>query len=105
MRKITTAMITARLGGPPEAWTFSGQCFPAGDQSPLKCAILEKSSPYLFTLRLIDGGPGRRYIGFEAIPYFRYRNPELYRRLNIGIAFLEMQNDGFDREEIWRMSK
>ena len=50
MRKITTATITDRLGGPPDAWTFFGQCFHAGDQSGLKCAILQQPSQYFFTL-------------------------------------------------------
>ena len=98
MTKINTAIITERLGGPPESWTFAGQCFQAGEQSQLKCALLQQSSQYFFTLKRIDGSPGRRYIGFEAIPYFRYRNRELYRRLNGGVALLEMQSDEFDRQ-------
>ena len=99
MSEINTARMTERLGRPPEGWTFFGQCFQATEQSQLKCAILQESSRYFFTLRPVDGGPGRRYIGFEAIPYFRSRNRELYRRLKIGVAFLEMQMDGFDVEE------
>ena len=105
MRRINTRIMTERLGGPPEAWTFYGQCFHADEQSQLKCAILERSSQYFFALKPADGGSGRRYISLEAIGYFKHRNPELYRRLNAGVAFLEMQNDGFDRQESWRASK
>lgn len=102
MDKITTAKITDRLGGPPEQWTFFGQCFGAGGQTGLKCAILHQPSQYFFTLTPADGSPGHRYISFEAIRFFRARNPELYRRLMIGVGFLELQNDGFDRQERWR---
>ena len=102
MDKITTATITDRLGGPPEHWTFFGQCFDAGGQSSLTCAILQQTSQYFFTLKPADGGPERRLISLEAIPLFRYRNPELYRRLKVGVALLEMQADGFDRQERWR---
>ena len=101
MSKITTTMIAERLGGPPKTWTFFGQCFDAG-RSNLTCAILQQPSGYLFTLKPADGSPGRKYVGFEAIPYFKYRHPELYRRLNVGVAFLEMRNDGFDLQERWR---
>jgi hypothetical protein len=94
--------MTERLGGPPESWTFYGQCFDAGEQADLKCAILQAPSRYFFTLVHADGSPGCRYISFEAIPLFKYRNPDLYRRLTVGMAFLEMQNDGFDRQEKWR---
>jgi hypothetical protein len=102
MDRITKATITDRLGGPPEMWTFYGQCFDAGEQSSLKCAILQQPSQYFFTLVPADGGPGRRYIGFEAVRFFRARNPELYRRLMVGIALLEMQADGYDRQKRWR---
>ena len=105
MSKITTAVITERLGDAPEAWTFFGQCFHSGAQSDLNCAILQRPSHYLFTLKLGDGGPGCRYISLEAILLFKWRNPELYRRLMIGVALLEMQNDGFDRQEKWRKER
>jgi hypothetical protein len=104
MSRITSTIITERLGGPPKTWTFFGQCFDAGEQSNLTCAILQQPSRYLFTLKPADGSPGCKYVGFEAIPYFKYRHPELYRRLNAGVAFLEMQNDGFDLQESWRSS-
>ena len=96
MSKITTTVITERLGAAPETWTFFGQCFDAGEQSNLKCAILLQPSRYFFTLKPANGGTGFRYISFEAIPLFRYRNRELHRRLMLGVAFLEMRNDGFD---------
>jgi hypothetical protein len=102
MDKITTAKIADRLGGPPAAWTFSGQCFDAGEQNGLRCAILQQPSQYFFTLKAADGGPEHRLISLEAIRLFRARNPELYRRLAAGIALLEMQNDGFDRQKRWR---
>ena|ERR1035438_4288631 len=105
MDKITTATITHRLGGPPEQWTFFGQCFDAGEQNGLKCAILQQPSQYFFTLKPADGGPDRRLISLEAIRLFRARNPQLYRRLTVGIALLEMQADGFDRQEKWRMER
>jgi hypothetical protein len=102
MSKITTAGITERLGGPPTAWTFFSQCFDAGEQSNLKCAILQHPSRYFFTLKPADGRPGYKYICFEAISLFRYRNRELYRKLMLGVAFLEMRNDGFDLQQKWR---
>ena len=102
MDKITISKITDRLGGPPEQWTFFGQCFDAGEQNGMKCAILQQPSQYFFTLKPADGGPERRLISLEAIRFFRARNPELYRRLTVGIALLEMQNDGFDRQQRWR---
>jgi len=102
MSRITTALITERLGGPPEAWTFFGQCFDTGEERELKCAILQRPSRYFFSLKPADGGPGCRHVSFEAIPLFKYRNRELHRRLMVGMAFLEMQNDGFDRQEKWR---
>ena len=102
MDRITTAMITDRLGGPPEQWTFFGQAFDAGERSGMKCAVLQERSRYFFALCPADGSPGRRYIGLETIPLFKARNPELYRRLTVGIALLEMQNDGFDRQKRWR---
>ncbi len=105
MSKITTAVIAERLGCAPETWTFFGQCFDAGEQSDLKCAILRRPTRYLFTLKLADGGPGCRYISLEAIPLFKWRNPELYRRLMIGVALLEMKNDGFDRQDKWRKER
>ena len=99
MKKLTTAIITARLGGPPEAWTFVGQCFDAGEQGDLTCAIMQTPSRYLFALKPADGAPGCRYISYEAIPLFKLRNPELYRRLLVGVAFLEIRSDGYDRQE------
>lgn len=102
MSKITTAVIAERLGGAPESWTFFGQCFDAGEKNILICAILQRSSRYFFTLKPWDGGPGSRHISFEAIPLFKRRNPLLYRRLMVGLAFLEMQNEGFDLQEGWR---
>jgi hypothetical protein len=102
MDRITTAVITDRLGGPPEQWTFFGQCFFGGEQNGLKCAILQQPSQYFFTLKPADGGPDRRLISYEAISLFTNRNPELYRRLKVGVAFLELQNDGFDRQKRWR---
>jgi hypothetical protein len=101
MDNITTAKIADRLGGPPEQWTFFGQCFDAGEQNGLRCAILHQPSQYFFTLKAADGGPERRLISLEAIRFFRTRNPEFYRRLTVGIALLEMQNDGFDRQKRW----
>ena len=95
-------MITERLGGAPEMWAFFGQCFDAGEQSDLKCAILQTRSRYLFTLKPGDGAPGCRRISVEAIPLFKSRNPRLYRRLMNGVALLEMQNDGFDLQARWR---
>jgi hypothetical protein len=71
MDKITIATITDRLGGHPDQWTFFGQCFGAGGQAGLKCAILQQPSQYFFTLVPADGGSGRRYIGLEAIPSSR----------------------------------
>jgi hypothetical protein len=96
MGKITTKIITERLGSAPETWTFFGQCYETGEQNDLKCAIMQRPSRYFFTLKPWDGGPGSRYISFEAIQLFKLRNPRLYRRLMIGVALLEMQNDGFD---------
>jgi len=101
MDRITTAIITDRLGSPPEMWTFYGQCFFGGEQNGLKCAILQESSQYFFTLKPADGGPDRRLISLEAIPLFKYRNPRLHKKLMIGVAFLELQNDGFDLHERW----
>lgn len=95
-------MIAERLGGPSEEWTFFGQCFDSGTESNLKCAILQTPSRYFFTLKPADGGHGSRYISFEAIPLFKHCNPELYRRLMVGVALLEITNDGFDRQEKWR---
>jgi hypothetical protein len=89
MTKITTAIITERLGGPPESWTFVGQCFDAGRDCELECAILQRRARYFFTLKPADGSLGSRYISFEAITLFKWRNPELYRRLMIGVALLE----------------
>jgi hypothetical protein len=105
MGGMTTTVVTERLGGAPETWTFFGQCFDAGELSVLKCAILQAPSRYFFTLKPEDGGPGCRYISFEAIPLFKHRNPELYRRLMVGVALLEMANDGFDRQEKWRKER
>ena len=102
MCRITTIVMTERLGGAPKSWTFFGQCFDAGEQSNQKCAILRRSSRYFFALKPADGAPGSRYISVEAIPLFKSRNPHLYRRLMIGVAVLEMQNDGFDLQERWR---
>ena len=102
--KITTKVMTERLGGPPEDWTFFGQCFDAGEGTELKCTILQRASRYFFTLVPADGGHGSRYISFEAIPLFRYCNPDLHRRLMMGVAFLEIRNDAFDRQEKWRSS-
>jgi len=97
--------MTQRLGAPPESWTFFGQCFDAGDQTKLKCAILLTTSRYFFTICRADGEPGARYISYEAIPFFKYRNPALYRRLMVGVAFLEMRNDAVDSEERWHKER
>jgi len=99
--KITTAIITDRLSGPPDAWTFFGQCFGAVRQTDLKCAVLQERSQYFFALCPADGSPGRRLISLEAIPLFKFRNPRLHKKLMVGIAFLELQNDGFDQHERW----
>ncbi len=88
MDRITTAIITDRLGGSPEQWTFFGQCFDAREQNGLKCAILQQQSQYFFTLKSADGGPDRRLISLEAISLFTNRNPELHRMLKVGVAFL-----------------
>jgi hypothetical protein len=74
-RKITTEVLTDRLGAPPEHWTFFGQCFDAGEQTPLECAILQRPSRYFFALVPADGGPGCRYISFEAVPIFKMAQP------------------------------
>jgi hypothetical protein len=90
MERMTKALITARLGRPPEDWDFRGQCYDVGEGRVTTCILTQKEIRFAFTLKPKGGGKGRVIIGPHAFHHFRNLANDLLIKLEAGRQFLQV---------------
>ena len=95
---LTKKLAAEKLGRPIQDWDFKGQCYIVPTNAPGTCALTGVPAKIAFTLKPIDGAPGRVYVSENCLPFVEKAAPALYTKLVIGCNFLSLNAAEYARD-------